>query len=157
MLNNSLDVICALEEKQLSLNHVSTWDFFTLYTSLPHAQLKKLIFCREFLIPKEKASSLPIIFAPSGRTIRRQRGTRTSPVESLVSLLTFLSITSTFVLEARSVYFELKCINYRNPYPYWVTIFPRDWECLQQTDLNSAPLYRTSESTALFNYFLRLK
>ena len=41
MLNNSLDVICALEEKQLSLNYVSTWDISTLYTSLPHAQLKK--------------------------------------------------------------------------------------------------------------------
>ena len=36
-----MDVIRALEEKQLSLNHVSTWDFSTLYTSLPHAQLKK--------------------------------------------------------------------------------------------------------------------
>ena len=44
---------------------------------------------------------LPINFAPSGRMIRRQRGTRTSPVESLVSLFTFLSITSTFVLEPR--------------------------------------------------------
>ena len=32
--------------------------------------------------------------------IGRQRGTRTSPVESFVSLLTFLSTTSTFVLEA---------------------------------------------------------
>ena len=43
IINNSLDVICALEEKllQLSLNHMSTWDFSTLYTSLPHAQLKK--------------------------------------------------------------------------------------------------------------------
>ena len=41
IINNSLDVIRALEEKQLSLNHVSTWDFSTLYTSLPHAQLKK--------------------------------------------------------------------------------------------------------------------
>ena len=37
--NNSLDVIRALEEKQLSLTHVSTWDFFTLFTSLPHTQL----------------------------------------------------------------------------------------------------------------------
>ena len=36
-----MDVIRALEEKQLSLNHVSTWDFSTLYTSLPNAQLKK--------------------------------------------------------------------------------------------------------------------
>ena len=40
IINNSLDVIRVLEEKQLSLNHVSTWDFSTLYTSLPHAQLK---------------------------------------------------------------------------------------------------------------------
>ena len=40
IINNSMDVIRALEEKQLSLTHVSTWDFSTLYTSLPHAQLK---------------------------------------------------------------------------------------------------------------------
>ena len=41
IMNNLLDVIRALDEKQLSLNHVSTWDFSTLYTSLSHAQLKK--------------------------------------------------------------------------------------------------------------------
>ena len=41
IINNSLDVIPALEEKQLSLNHVSTWKFSTLYTYLPHTQLKK--------------------------------------------------------------------------------------------------------------------
>ena len=41
IINNSLDVIRVLEEHQLSLNHVSTWDFSILYTSLPHAQLKK--------------------------------------------------------------------------------------------------------------------
>ena len=41
IINNSLDIIRVLEEEQLSLNHVSTWDFSTLYTSLPHAQLKK--------------------------------------------------------------------------------------------------------------------
>ena len=41
IINNSLDVIRALQEKQLSLNHVSTWDFSSLYTSLPRAQLKK--------------------------------------------------------------------------------------------------------------------
>ena len=40
IINNSLDVIRALEEKQLPLTHLSTWDFSTLYTSLPHAQLK---------------------------------------------------------------------------------------------------------------------
>ena len=41
IINNSLDVIRALVEKQISLNHVSIWDFSTLYTSLPHAQLEK--------------------------------------------------------------------------------------------------------------------
>ena len=40
IINNSLDVIRALEEKQLPLTHVSTWDFSTIYTSRPHAQLK---------------------------------------------------------------------------------------------------------------------
>ena len=102
IINNSLDVIRVLEEEQLSLNHVSTWNFSTLFTSLPHAQLKKQLhdlFERVFNT-KERASLLPIIFAPSGRMIERQRGTRTSPVESFVSLLTFLSTTSTFVLEA---------------------------------------------------------
>ena len=46
---------------------------------------------------------------------------------------------------------------YRNPYPFWITIFSRDWEYLQQMKLNSASLYPTSESTAIFNYFHRLK
>ena len=74
---------------------------FILAFQTPSLKSNFMIFWGEFLILKEKASLLPIIFAPSGRMIRRQRGTRTSPVESLVSLLTFLSITSTFVLEAR--------------------------------------------------------
>ena len=36
-------------------------------------------------------------------------------------------------------------------------IFSEDWEYLQQTKLNSAPSYPTSESIAVFNYFHRLK
>ena len=40
IINNSLDVIRTLQEKQLMLNQVSTWDFSTLYTSLLHAKLK---------------------------------------------------------------------------------------------------------------------
>ena len=40
IINNSMDVIRALEEKQLSLTHVSTWDYSSLYTSLAHVQLK---------------------------------------------------------------------------------------------------------------------
>ena len=34
IINNSLDVLNTLEEKQLSLTKMSTWDFSTLYTSL---------------------------------------------------------------------------------------------------------------------------
>ena len=40
VINNSLDVIIALEEKKLSLSKISTWDFSTLYSSLPHVNLK---------------------------------------------------------------------------------------------------------------------
>ena len=71
IINNSMDVIRALEEKQLSLTHVSTWDFSTPYTSLPHANLKTnfMIFWKEFFMQKGKASLLPILFTPSGRLI----------------------------------------------------------------------------------------
>ena len=40
IINNSLDVLRTLQDKRLSLNQLSTWDFSTLYTSLPHAKLK---------------------------------------------------------------------------------------------------------------------
>ena len=71
---------------------------------LPHAQLKKQLhdLLEIILILKEKASLLPIIFPP-GRMIRRQRGTRTSPVESLVSLLTFF-IDNIYVCFGSSVF-----------------------------------------------------
>ena len=39
VVGGSLDVIRVLGERRLSLNHVSAWDFSTLYASLPHAQL----------------------------------------------------------------------------------------------------------------------
>ena len=54
----------------------------------PNLKSNFMIFWREFLILKEKLH-LPIIFAPSGRMMRRRRGTRTSPVESLVSWLSY--------------------------------------------------------------------
>ena len=64
IISNSLVDIRALELRQLSLNHVSTWDFSSPFTSLPHAQRKSnsMIFWKEFLILKEKATLLPIIF-----------------------------------------------------------------------------------------------
>ena len=54
----------------------------------PNLKSNFMIFWREYLILKEKLH-LPIIFAPSGRMMRRQRGTRTSPVESFVSWLSY--------------------------------------------------------------------
>jgi len=44
IINNSLDVLHTLDEKQPSLKKVSTWDFSTLYTSLPHAKLKLQLY-----------------------------------------------------------------------------------------------------------------
>ena len=72
IINNSLDVIRTLEEKQLSLTHVSTWDFSTLYIlafHTPDLKTNFMIFWKEFFTRKGKASLLPIIFAPSGRMI----------------------------------------------------------------------------------------
>ena len=40
IINNSLNVIHTLEDKQLAIKNLSSWDFSTLYTSLPHAKLK---------------------------------------------------------------------------------------------------------------------
>ena len=40
IINNSLNVIHTLEDKQLAIKKLSTWDFSTLHTSLPHARLK---------------------------------------------------------------------------------------------------------------------
>ena len=41
IINHLLDVLHTLEEKQLSLTKMSTWDFSTLYTGLKHAKLKQ--------------------------------------------------------------------------------------------------------------------
>ena len=66
---------------------------------MPNLKTNFMIFWKEFFIQKGKASLLPILLAPSGRLIGCPWGTHTSPVESLVSLLTFLSTTFTFALE----------------------------------------------------------
>ena len=62
-----------------------------------------MIFWKEFLILKERASLLPIIFALSGRMIEHQRGTRTSPVESLCLAIDFL-IDNIYVRFGSSVF-----------------------------------------------------
>ena len=95
IINNSLDVIRALEEKQLSLNHVSTWDFSTLYTSLPHAQLKKKLH-----------DLLERVFSTKGKSFIATNNFRTFWANDKTSTrYTYFSCQelglSTFVLEAR--------------------------------------------------------
>ena len=60
-----------------------------------------MIFWKEFLkLGKSFIATNNFWHPPSGQMIGRQRGTRTSPVVSFDSLLSFLSTTSTFVLVA---------------------------------------------------------
>ena len=61
---------------------LGTFLLFLLAFHTPSLKSNSMLFWKEFLILKEKASLLPIIFAPSGRLIGRQRGTLTSPVEN---------------------------------------------------------------------------
>ena len=56
--------------------------------------------------------------------------------ESAKELYWKFDLGSTFAVEVAFHMCRIWCINYRNPYPYWVTILSRDWEYLQQTDLN---------------------
>ena len=72
IINNSLDVLYTLEEKQLSLTKMSTWDFSTPFTSLKHAKLKQQLhelLERVFKTREGRASSPLIIFTLSGRMI----------------------------------------------------------------------------------------
>ena len=50
IINNSLDVIQMVWRKQLQATSVTTWDFSTLYTSIPHGKLKHGI---HKLLPKK--------------------------------------------------------------------------------------------------------
>ena len=43
IINNSLDVIQMIGRKQFQATSVTTWDFSTLYTSIPHEKLKHCI------------------------------------------------------------------------------------------------------------------
>ena len=91
IINNSLDVIRALEQKRLSLRKVSTWDILTLYTSLPHAKLKIncMIYQKEFLTPAETASSPSITFTLSGQMIGSLRSTPSSLARNFALPQTF--------------------------------------------------------------------
>ena len=98
IINNSLDGIRVLEEKQLSLTHVSTWDFSTLYTSLPHAQLKNQLHDLLERVFHTKGKSF--IAANSFHTFcTTDRMSMRYTYFSCRELLTFLSTTSTFALE----------------------------------------------------------
>ena len=44
IVNNSLDVIDVIGKPTLLGHNISTWDFSTLYTSIPHDKLKLRIY-----------------------------------------------------------------------------------------------------------------
>ena len=98
IINNSLGVIPALEEKQLSLNHVSTWDFSTLFTSLPHALLKKQFHALLERVFNTKGKSF--IATNNFRTFWATDRTSTRYKYFSCRELTLLLTTSTFALEA---------------------------------------------------------
>ena len=56
IINNSLNVIRTLEDKQLLVNRVSTWDFSTLYTSKLKVNINSMIYSKGFLTPGERVS-----------------------------------------------------------------------------------------------------
>ena len=103
IINNALDVLRTLQQKQLSLDKISTWDFSTLYTSLPHTKLKLQLhdLLERVFTTRGKGFLEPITITLSGRMIRSLQSTLTFLAENFASLLTFLSKTSTSVSETQ--------------------------------------------------------
>lgn len=104
IINNSLDVLHTLQEKQLSLRLVpGTFQHF-IQAQLQHAKLKQQLhelYWIQCSTPEERASSPPIICMLSGRMIGGLIGsTLNFPVGSFASLLSFLSTISTSASEA---------------------------------------------------------
>ena len=122
IINNSLDVIHTLEDKQLAINKLSTKYlglFYSIYKPTARQAFKRLnciIYWKGSLTPEERASLLPITYALSGRMIGSLLSTLTSLVGSFVPVLTFLSTISTSVSETR--FFD-KLLVYR-----WATSAP---------------------------------
>ena len=150
IINNSLDVLHTLDEKQLSLKKVSTWDFSTLYTSLhmPNSNFSCMIYWKEFLPPEEKAALPPIAITPSGRMIGSLRNTLTLLADNFPLPLTFLSTISTSALESHLVYPWVLTVRL-----YWLTCFStlsctisclKLWQQTCQKLSNLAPPFVTS-------------
>ena len=60
-IKNTLEVIDKIEKKKYKVSQVSTYDFSTLYTALPHALIKsKLISLIEKTFAREKCSYLAL-------------------------------------------------------------------------------------------------
>ena len=96
-----MDVIRALEEKHLSLTHVSTWDFSTLYTSLPHAQLKNQFhdLLERVFHTKGKSFIATNSFRTFWTTDRMSVRYTYFSCRELCLAIDFLATTSTFALE----------------------------------------------------------
>ena len=94
IINNPLDVLGTLDEKHFSLTKVSTWDFSTQVCHMLNSNFSCMIYWKEFLPPKEKASLPSIAITPSGRMIGSLGNTLTLLADSFALLLTFLSTIS---------------------------------------------------------------
>ena len=102
IINNSLDVIQMIGRKQFQATSVTTWDFSTLYTSIPHEKLKhrihELLEKRTWLDGK---ASLPLTTSVHFGQMRRSVIDIIFHIEIFAMQLIFLSITSSSVLEVK--------------------------------------------------------
>ena len=122
IINNSLNVIHTLEDKQLAIKKPSTWDFSTLHTSLPHARLKTQL--HDLLERVFNTRGKRFIATNNFRTFwtNDRKSTKYTYVScrELCSVLTFLSTISPSVSETR--FFD-KLLVYRwalTVHPYWL-------------------------------------
>ena len=103
IINNSLDVIQMIGRKQFQATSVTTWDFSTLYTSIPHEKLKHRI---HELLEKTYAVRRKSFIATDNTSVHFGQMRRSVidiifHVEIFAMLLIFLSITSSSVLEVK--------------------------------------------------------
>ena len=101
IINNSLDVIQMIGRKQFQTTSVTTWDFSTLYTSIPHEKLKHRI--HELLEKTYAVRRKSFIATDNFRTFwtDEKKCNIIFHVEIFAVLLIFLSIISSSVLEVK--------------------------------------------------------
>ena len=102
IINNSLDDIQMIGRKQFQAKSITTWDFSTLYTSIPHEKLKHRIHeLLEKTYRLDEKASLPLTTSVHFGQMRRSVIDIIFHVEIFAVLLIFLSIISSSVLEVK--------------------------------------------------------